>query len=80
MVCHSQRKENVRNFQPFQPEAWSESERVFETNESRVEETRCRFFKTDLFKDSDNDERYFGFRAQDIVLQEAVADSDFDAK
>ena len=34
-------------------------------------------FKTDLFNDSDN-ERFFGFRAEDIVLHEAVADSDFD--
>ena len=30
----------------------------------------------DLFTDSDNDERFFGFRAEDIVLPEAVADSD----
>ena len=35
-------------------------------------------FKTDLFNDSENDERFFGFRAEDIVFREAVADSDFD--
>ena len=28
--------------------------------------------------DSDNDERFFCFRAEDIVLREAVADLDFD--
>ena len=27
---------------------------------------------------SDNNERFYGFRAEDIVLREAVADSDFD--
>ena len=27
---------------------------------------------------SDNDERFYGFRAEDIVFQEAVTDSDFD--
>ena len=35
-------------------------------------------FKTDLFNDSDNDKRFFGFHAKDIVLQEVVADSDID--
>ena len=30
----------------------------------------------DLFNDSDNEEPFFGFRAEDIVLQEAVAGSD----
>ena len=34
-------------------------------------------FKTGLFDDSNNDERFHGFRAEDIVLREAVADSDF---
>ena len=34
-------------------------------------------FETGLFNDSDKDERFYGFRAQDIVLREAVADSDF---
>ena len=34
--------------------------------------------KRDLFNDSDNDERFFGFCAADIVLRKAVADSDFD--
>ena len=33
-------------------------------------------FKTDLSNHSDNDERFFGFEAECIVLQEAVADSD----
>ena len=32
----------------------------------------------DLFNDSDSDEQFFGFRAEDIVLREAVADSDID--
>ena len=32
----------------------------------------------DLFNDSDNDERFSGFRAEDIMLREAVADADFD--
>ena len=31
-----------------------------------------------LFDDSDNDERFCGFHAEDIMLQEAVVDSDFD--
>ena len=35
-------------------------------------------FEMDLFNHLDNDERFFGFHAEDIVLQEAVADSDFD--
>ena len=35
-------------------------------------------FKTDLFNDSDNDDRFFGFCAEDIVSREAVADLDFD--
>ena len=35
-------------------------------------------FETGLFNDSDNDERFYGFRAEDIVLREAVADSDSD--
>ena len=35
-------------------------------------------FEMCLFDDSDNDERFCGFRAKDIVLQEAVVDSDFD--
>ena len=35
-------------------------------------------FETGLFDDSDNDERFYGFRAEDIVLREAVVDSDFD--
>ena len=35
-------------------------------------------FETRLFDDSDNDERFYGFCAEDIVLREAVADSDFD--
>ena len=35
-------------------------------------------FETGLFNDSDNDERFYGFRAEDIVLWEAVADSNFD--
>ena len=35
-------------------------------------------FKMDLFNDSDNDKWFFGFRAEDIVLGEAIADSDFD--
>ena len=34
-------------------------------------------FETGLFDDSDNDERFYGFHAEDTVLQEAVADSDF---
>ena len=53
---------------------WSESERVFE---SRVEETRCWFSRRVSSTISDNDERFCGFRAEDIVLREAVADSDF---
>ena len=36
-------------------------------------------FKTDLLNNSDNVERFFGFRTENIVLQEAVADSNFDA-
>ena len=35
-------------------------------------------FETGLFDDSDSYERFYGFRAEHIVLQEAVADSDFD--
>ena len=35
-------------------------------------------FETGQFDDSDNDERFYGFRAEDIVLRKAVADSDFD--
>ena len=35
-------------------------------------------FKTDLFNDSDNSKRFFGFRAENIVLREAIADLDFD--
>ena len=35
-------------------------------------------FETGLFHDSDNDEQFYDFRAEDIVLQEAVADSDLD--
>ena len=35
-------------------------------------------FETDLFNNSDNDKRFFGFCAEDIVLREAVEDSDFD--
>ena len=53
----------------------SESERVLE---SRVEETRCRFLRRVSSMISDNNERFYGFRAEDIVLWEAVADSDFD--
>ena len=66
----------VRDFRYFLPRhlhclcVGSESERVFE---SRVEGTRRRFSTI-----SDNDEWFYGFRAEDIVLQEAVADSDFD--
>ena len=33
----------------------------------------------DLFNDSDNDERFSGFRAEDIMPWEAVADLEFDA-
>ena len=36
-------------------------------------------FETGPFDDSDNDEWFYGFHAEDIVLREAVADSDFDA-
>ena len=54
---------------------WSESERVFE---SRVEETRCRFSRRVSSTISDNDKWFYGFRAEDIVLREAAADSDFD--
>ena len=53
----------------------SESERVFE---SRVEGKRCRFSRRVSSTISDNDERFYGFRAEDIVLRGAVADSDFD--
>ena len=35
-------------------------------------------FKTDLCNDSDNDERFSGFLAEDIMLREAVADLEFD--
>ena len=35
-------------------------------------------FKTGLSDDSDNDQRFYGFRAEDIVLREAVVDLDFD--
>ena len=52
----------------------SESERVFE---SGVEEM-CRRFSRWVSDDSDNDEQFCGFRTEDIVLQEAVADFDFD--
>ena len=31
-----------------------------------------------LFDDSDNDEQFYGFHAEVIVLREAVIDSDFD--
>ena len=54
---------------------WSESERVFE---SRVEGTRWRFSRRVSSTISHNDERFYGFCAEDIVLREAVADSDFD--
>ena len=52
-----------------------ENERVFER---QVEETRCKFSRWDLFNNSDNDERFFGFRIEDIVFREAVAHSDID--
>ena len=39
---------------------------------------RCRFSKRVSSTISDNDERFYGFRAEDVVLREAVADSDFD--
>ena len=35
-------------------------------------------FETGLFDDSDSDEQFCGFRAEDTVLREAVVDSDFD--
>ena len=53
----------------------SESERVFE---SRVEEMHCRFLRRVSSMISDNDKRFYGLCAEDIVLQEVVADSDFD--
>ena len=71
----------VRDFRYFLPRhlhclcVRSESERVFE---SRVEGTRCRFSRRVSSTISDNDERFYGFRTEDIVLREAVADSDFD--
>ena len=34
-------------------------------------------FKMDLFNDSDNDQRFSGFRTEHIMLWEAVADSEF---
>ena len=33
-------------------------------------------FETGLLDNSGNDERFYGFRAEDIVLWEAVVDSD----
>ena len=33
--------------------------------------------KTELFNDSDDDNQFSGFRADDIVFRKAVADSDF---
>ena len=53
----------------------SKSERDFE---SRVEKNVLLVFEMDIFNDSDNDERFLGFQVEDIVLREAVADSDFD--
>ena len=38
---------------------------------------RCRFSRRISSTISDSDERFYGFRAEDIVLREAVADSDF---
>ena len=38
----------------------------------------CRFLETGLFDVSDNGEGFYGFHAEDIVLREAVVDSDFD--
>ena len=35
-------------------------------------------FKTVLFNDSDNDERFSGLRVEDIMPREAVADSEFE--
>ena len=46
--------------------------------ESRVEKTRCRFSRWVSSTISDSDERFYGFHAEDIVLREAVADSDYD--
>ena len=46
--------------------------------ESRVKETRCWFSRRVSSRISDNDERFYGFCAEDIVLWEAVADSDLD--
>ena len=54
----------------------SESKRAFE---SQVEEMRCRFSRRVSSMISDNDGWFYGFRAEDIVLREAVADLDFDA-
>ena len=71
----------VRDFRYFLPRhlhclcVRSESERVFE---SRVEEMRCRFSRRVSSTISDNDEQFYGFRTEDIVLREAVADLDFD--
>ena len=71
----------VRDFRYFLPRhlhclcVRSESERVFE---SWIEGTRCWFSRRVSSTISDNDERFYGFRAEDIVLREAVADSDFD--
>ena len=36
-------------------------------------------FKMDLFSDLDNDERFSDFSTEDIMLREAVADSEFNA-
>ena len=38
----------------------------------------CHRFSRWVSDDSDNDEQFYGFRTEDIVLQEAVADFDFD--
>ena len=35
-------------------------------------------FEMGLFDDLDNDERFYGFRTEDIAIWEAVVDSDFD--
>ena len=51
----------------------SESERVFES-----QRRAWPVLKRDLFNNSDNIKRFFGFCAEDIVLREAVAGSDFD--
>ena len=70
----------VQDFRYFLPRhlhclcVQSESKRVFE---SRVEETRCWFSRQVFLTISDNDEQFYGFHAEDIVLREAVADLDF---